>query len=394
MTPAPPVVPVLVLGSGLTVLGVIRTLGRAGIPTYVVADDLDFVHHSRWFRAAPPSSAGLPVEGDLGSYLRGLSLERGVLMPCSDIWTAEAARLDPGLAERFPTSLAPASALEACMDKAYLARDLEEQGIAHPSTIVVSRPEDFDSVPDFRGRFLKPRDSQRFFRRFGVKAFRVAGREEAVARLQTAAAAGVRMLLQEYVPGPVSNHLFVDGFVDRAGRLCALFARRRLRMFPADFGNSTYQVSVALDTVPDAIATVERLVAALEYRGIFSCEFKYDVRDSLFKMLEVNARPWWYIEFAARCGVDVCTMAYRDALGLAVEPVTGYSVGRACVYPYYDYSACRELRRAHGLSLWSWARSWVTAEQPVLRWSDPLPAVIASARGIGRRIRKRMARPS
>jgi len=47
---------------------------------------------------------------------------------------------------------------------------------------------------------------------------------------------------------------------------------------------------------------------------VFSAEFKFDERDGLFKILEVNARPWWYVDFAARCGVDVCRMAYRDAL--------------------------------------------------------------------------------
>ena len=50
----------------------------------------------------------------------------------------------------------------------------------------------------------------------------------------------------------------------------------------------------------------------------------------------MNARPWWYVDFAARCGIDVCDMAYRDALGGDVEPVTGYELGRRCVYPRLD----------------------------------------------------------
>jgi predicted ATP-grasp superfamily ATP-dependent carboligase len=185
----------------------------------------------------------------------------------------------------------------------------------------------------------------------------------------------------------------VDGFVDRAGRLNATFARRRLRMHPPDFGNSTYMVSVARDRVADAIATIQRLVERVGYRGIFSAEFKYDDRDGLFKILEVNARPWWYVEFAARCGVDVCSMAFRDALGLRAKPAGAYRVGRACVFPYYDYGACRELSRQGQLSLWEWARSWLMAEQPVFRWSDPLPAVIETSRGLGRRLVKMVSGP-
>jgi D-aspartate ligase len=378
------------MGSGLTVLGVIRTLGRAGVPTYVVADARDFACRSIWYRPAPRSSAGALVERGMEAYLAGLPFERAVLMPCSDVWTAEVARLEPPLTDRFPSSLASACALQTFLDKAHFAHALDAAGIPHPRTTRVSQPSDLDSLPDdaFERGFLKPRDSQRFFRRFGVKAFRVEGRADAVAHVRDIAASGLEVVFQEYVPGPASHHVFVDGFVDRNGRVSATFARRRLRMYPVDFGNSTYQVSVARDSVAEAVATAERLMASVAYRGIFSCEFKYDERDSLYKILEVNSRPWWYVEFAARCGVDVCSMAYRDALGVPVALVDQYRVGRACVYPYYDFGACRAMRAAGRLTLRDCARSWLTAEQPVFRWADPLPALIATAEGVGRRLRK------
>jgi predicted ATP-grasp superfamily ATP-dependent carboligase len=124
---------------------------------------------------------------------------------------------------------------------------------------------------------------------------------------------------------------------------------------------------------------LERLLAETDYRGIFSAEFKLDLRDRVFKLLEVNTRAWWYVEFAARCGVDVCSMSYRDALDQDVENEDSYRIGRTCVYPYPDFFACRTLRHAGQLTLGSWARSWVTAAQPVFRWSDPWPAVAASA---------------
>ena len=79
---------------------------------------------------------------------------------------------------------------------------------------------------------------------------------------------------------------------------------------------------------------------------MFSAEFKLDPRDGRFKLLEVNTRPWWYVDFAARCGVDVCTMAYRDALGEGVDTVESYRTGVVCVYPYMDLSACQALRRS------------------------------------------------
>ena len=80
--------------------------------------------------------------------------------------------------------------------------------------------------------------------------------EEARRRLREIIAAGMSVVLQEYIPGPCSEHHFVDGYVDRAGRVKALFARRRLRIYPPDFGNSTAMVSIPLDEVQQAVDSV------------------------------------------------------------------------------------------------------------------------------------------
>jgi D-aspartate ligase len=130
---------------------------------------------------------------------------------------------------------------------------------------------------------------------------------------------------------------------------------------------------------PDAVDTVRRLLAHVGFRGIFSVEFKRDARDGVCRLIEVNARPWWFVEFAGQCGVNVCEMSVRDALGEPGTVVRDYRVGRRCVYPYYDYPACRELYREGNLTLASWIASWATSTQPVFRWNDPVPAMTATA---------------
>jgi D-aspartate ligase len=365
--------PALIFGSGITALGVMRILGRRGIPAYLVSTDSEFVSDSRWFNPAPAFVPGMALD----QYLAGLPFPVAVPIPCSDHWALQLAGLSGPLAQRFPTSLSPVSVIEQLLDKGRFAKALERAKVPHPLTVFLDGPDALAAVPEsaFALAFLKPRDSQAFFARYGVKGFWVRSRAEAAARLEELEREKLAVLFQEYVPGPANHHYLIDGFVDRGGRVTATLARRRLRMYPVDFGNSSFMVSVARADAAPAIESVTRLLTGMSYRGVFSAEFKVDERDGVFKILEVNARPWWYVEFAARCGVDVVALAYDDALGRPSSQVGEYAVGKRLVYPYYDYFACRELVRRGQLTLGAWVHDWIGAWQPVFEWDDPMPVV-------------------
>lgn len=388
-------VPALVLGNGITALGVQRILAEAGIPYFVVDRHDPFLTRSRRFRPLPAGIDSVDPPG-LDPWLRELPLDTAVLLPCSDHWAMAAARLAPELEERFPASVARSDVLERFVDKALFDETLVELNIPHPWSRVIEVPDDLDVIPDggFEAAFLKPRDSVRFFKTFGVKAFRAASRSELELRLGEVTSAGLGVIVQEYIPGPATNHYFVDGFRDRHGVIRAFFARQRLRMYPPQFGNSTLMRSVAPDAVGGAVFQLDRLLAATGYRGIFSAEFKLDPRDGQFKLLEVNARAWWYVEFAARCGVDVCSMSYLDALNQEVESVDSYATGSSCVYPYPDFFACRAAHRSGELTLRDWVRSWATAVQPVFQWGDPWPAVAGGTEILSGKAASLLRRPT
>ena len=379
--------PALVFGNGITALGVQRILAAAEIPFFSVDRGDPFVVRSRYHR---PLHVDIddPEPDGLEDWLEALPLKRAVLLPCADIWVSAVADLEPGLRSRFPASISSPDVIDQLVDKARFAAALARFEIPHPRSETVDTRQDLEAILDggFEGAFLKPRDSARFFRRFRCKAFRAETPEELAVRLAQVTDSGLGVIVQEYIPGPPSNHYFIDGFRDSGGTVRALFARQRLRMYPPAFGNSTLMRTVAIGEVAGAAESLQRLLEELRYRGVFSAEFKLDPRDGRYKLLEVNTRPWWYVEFAARCGVDVCSMAYRDALDEAVATVESYPTGVACVYPYMDLSACQSLRRTGELSLTEWARSWLGSRQPVFRWDDPWPATAAVAGLIGGKV--------
>jgi len=388
-------VPALVFGIGVTALAAVRSLGRCGIPTYLVTDDPGVIAHSRWFRRPPDPDGICHDRSELPRYLETLAFERAVLMPCSDDWVRAVTRLEEPLRERFPASVPRADVVEAMVDKGDLARLLDEAGVPHPRTVQVDSLESLERLPDaaFEGAFLKPRDSERFMNRYGVKAFRAADRADAMRLASDTLRDGCPVVLQEYLPGSSSAHYFVDGFIDKDGQVCGLLARRRVRMYPLDFGSSANVVSVPLEEAAGAVDGILRLFARVGYRGIFDAEFMRDPRDGQFKLLEVNVRPWWHMGFVARCGVDVARMAYQDALGLPVEPARGYRIGTRCTYPYFDIQAFRELHRTGEIGCWSWLRSVLFAQQLIFWWRDPMPGVVDYVDLLGRLARRGLSAP-
>ena len=85
--------PVLILGTGLTALGVLRSLGRAGVKAYSVCGNDELAAASRWFQQAPLFRERIPAPNELAQYLRSLPISTSVLMPCSDDWTRAVAQL-------------------------------------------------------------------------------------------------------------------------------------------------------------------------------------------------------------------------------------------------------------------------------------------------------------
>ena len=387
-TVAPPVI--VLGGGGLTLTAVLRLLHRAEISAYAVCAAGTFSRYSRWYN--PPAGLGADLgPDDLPELLADLPLERAVLLPCADDWLAATAALPKEFARRFPSSTPPLLAVAAFVDKWRFAQLLQQERLPQPRTQLVTSSAQIDSLPDrdLQCAILKPLSSVQFSGKHGVKGFIVNSREEARRALRKVL---FPIMLQEFIPGPPTAGYFVEGFIDRQGHTCALFARQRLRMNPPGLGNSTFMVSVPLEQVADAVAPLQYLLETVSYRGPFSAEFKYDARDGFFKILEVNARPWWYIEAPARAGMDICKMAYRDALELEVETVNGYKAGQYFGYIYDDIRAWRQERKSGGPGFWSWLSSWRKVHSTPFCWNDPVPAFALAWQQLLAYIRHRLRR--
>jgi D-aspartate ligase len=385
------------MGRGPTALGILRCLQLVGVKTYVACPPGDHVTLSRWYR---PTPGPVPWDGSMGpdthDILRRMPLEKAVLIPGADdsaLWLTDLPHGDLG--ERFRLSTSSRRTQEILQDKSRFAAFLQGTDIPHPRTFLLDSAADIDAMPfdELDRVFVKPVNSQKFSDVHGVKGIWVRRRADLHDVWNRLQGQGCKLMAQEYVPGSPADHYFVDGFRDADGNLNGLFARQRVRMNPPDFGNSSYSRSIPLASLQLPVNTMATLLSKLDYRGIFSAEFKRDARDGEYRIIEVNTRAWTYVEFAARCGVNVCEMAYQDALGLPVTTASeSYRSGAGCVDLHRDMGLLlTQNGAAHG-RLGSILMQWSKAHFHSFRFDDPRPGISFARQVLTRRWKQRFGR--
>jgi predicted ATP-grasp superfamily ATP-dependent carboligase len=396
--PATPRDPALIFGAHIAALGVLRVLARRGIPAFVVDDTTNVIVRSRWYRPAERTLVETSDPAVLAEYLESLSIDRAVLIACSDQWALAVAGLPAGLRQRFPTSIAPHAAIEQFVNKDRFRALVDRLDIPRPGTIPIHEPADLALATDedLANGFLKPTESHLHNRQFKTKGFFVETRDEAVRLVERARDAGITFMLQEWIPGDMSKTFLIDGFVDRHGEIRAMVARRRVRMDPPKLANTCSDVTIPLADLDACMPALRTLLTAVDYRGIFNVEFKLDERDGRFKIIELNPRPFWLIGHIERAGADLPWMSYLDAQELPVPASPPYQVGRFGMYEILDATAIARAwshrRRPEGPVVMPWLRG----DKALFWFRDPMPALGGIGQIVGRRVERvleRLRRP-
>lgn len=315
--------PAYVLGGFEAGLAVVRSLGAAGIPVVsVVSADGEQAHRSRYataLRAPDPADR----RRDYVDLLLGLA-ERGLLVPTTDESLEAVAAHRDELAERHVVACPSAESAGIFLDKLRTSDVAEKAGVEAPRTVA---PSSASELAELVGELsypclVKPRESYRYSRAFGVKMMRVHDAEELLEQWGRADALGIGTLVQELIPGPetggVNHNLYV---VD--GEPVVEFTSRKVRLSPRDFG---FPSAVVSGPVPEVVEPGRRIVREMGIEGFANVEFKRDARDGRYKLMEVNGRPNMSGALAVRCGVDFPLMTYRHLVDGVVPASAPWAV--------------------------------------------------------------------
>ena len=75
----------------------------------------------------------------------------------------------------------------------------------------------------------------------------------------------------------------------------------------------------------ELLNTANQVVKALKWRGIIMIEFIRDQKDNKLKVIEVNVRPWLFIGFYTRFGLNFIDKLYQDWTE-GLEPYDGNTI--------------------------------------------------------------------
>src|SRR5580698_11310056 len=368
----------VVIGGDYQGLGIVRSLGRQGIPVCVVDDELSIGRYSRYstkFVKLVDLRDERVVIDSLLELGKRLGLEGWVLYPTREELVAAISRHRSELSKLFRVPTPGWESVKWAWDKRNTYRLAQELDIPIPLTHYPENLAQLAQLDRLSPPFaLKPAIKEHFFYATKAKAWRANSHPELRSLFQKASALAGQgeIMVQELIPGGGSQQFSYCAFFHDGEAVGKMVVRRR-RQHPLQFGRaSTYVETV---DVPILEELSERFLREIDYYGLVELEYKLDPRDSQYKLLDVNARTWGYHSLGARAGVDFSYMLYADQVGLPV-PVCKGLPGVAWVRSITDFPAALMGLLAHDTDFKSYIRSLrACGTEAVFSAKDPLPGL-------------------
>jgi len=357
-------------------LGVIRSLGRKKIPTFVLSPYLKPIcSFSKYYKGSicPNSKDDEKKYVDFLLNFGEKLNTKGVLIPVGDIEVLIILKNKSKLEKYYEFFSADFDIVEKFLNKRIFYETIDKLDIPCPKTYLLKDESDVEKTckKTIYPCIVKPVYSDYFRSDFKTKLFMVKSKEELIKKYKIAAARNHEVIVQEIIPGGVRSYYGFDAYYDRNLQPNGSFMYRRIREWPHDFGNGCFIESVH---VPELEEITTYLIKKIGYHGIVDVEFKKDPRDNRYKIIEINTRCWVQNSFPTRCGINFPYMAYMDAIGKNFEKqvFNGKHV-KWLSMPEDMISSLKSIRNRE-LSLKDWMNSFKgEREYAVFSWDDPMP---------------------
>ena len=159
------------------------------------------------------------------------------------------------------------------------------------------------------------------------------------------------LMIQEYIPGKDDSVWMFNGYFDEHSECLFGITGKKIHQTPVYTGMTALGVCLPNPAIESA---TKALVKAVGYKGILDIGYRYDARDSSYKLLDANpSLGATFRLFVADNGMDVARAQYLHFTGQPM-PASNMREGRKWIVEDADLISCIQYFRDGALTISDW----------------------------------------
>ena len=307
--------PVIIIGTNITSLGVIRGLRESNVTIYTVSDDSSglggmskYVHSDVIIDSGSADYASLVID-----WIRNTFQSKPIVMIAGHDVALSLLSKEHALLRKYAIPTFPEwNIVKGIVHKEKTNELAKELNIPIIKTESIKNKSELNSYLNSIGEsdyplFMKCTLSSQFLKLYGTKGVVCHGREEVVLAYNKYDGFLENLLLQEYLLGDLDEVLAVLMVLNKDSEVVAVSANKKIRASKpygsTSLSSSTWDQSVVENAV--------KLAEASRYVGTVGVQFKFDPKVGEYKFLEINGRFSVSVSLSQRCGVNLPDIVYK-----------------------------------------------------------------------------------
>ena len=359
-------------------VAVIRTLGRLSVPVYAITEDR--LTPSALSRYCTGSfvwrSTGHEEPGALAAQLREVGERlgrRAVVVPVDDEAAVLVAEHADELSEHFLFPHVKPALPRALASKQQLYELCRRHDVPVPVSMC---PATDKELAEFAATATFPvvvKNAEPWTRRRAPVVSHTTVLHTAEELLAVASSGNGRppgVIVQEYIPREQAQDWIVHLYCDANSNCAVMFTGVKVRSWPPHNGATACAYTLAN---PELAQIAKRFCKAIGFRGIADLDWRLDLRDGRYKLVDFNPRVGNQFRlFETEQGIDVVRALYLDLTGRAV-PAGAAPDGRRIIIEHVDVLARFAYRGGSGYPAAAPPPPVTATELAWLAKDDPLP---------------------
>ncbi|MBD3615444.1 MAG: ATP-grasp domain-containing protein [Gracilimonas sp.] len=355
-------VPAFVCGE----IGLVQSLGIAGIPVYVGSE---YEENLAFYSCFAQKKILMPPY-DSGKFIEKL-LEFGdrvahkpLLFTDDDQALLAISRNRRALQQKYRFLLPAERVVEQIHDKQQFYKKAGDCELPVPETYTITSYSTLKAIQHKLSFpcILKPANTKdwrndEFVKIFGSnkKAIRCDNNNEVLLFYKKISKINPKVILQEFIEGEDHRHYSINMYFDKEGNLKGYYSYQKLRMYPIGAGRGSF-----FETVHDREILEKAIDAAkkFEMRGLVNLQFKKDCDSGILKLIEMEARLSISSFLGPASGMNLAEQYYYDLIGWEAKTTNNYRPGIKYADLLRDIKAFVAYRRQKKLSFRNWIRSY------------------------------------